>query len=60
MGGKRYNNLRYSDDTALLAGNEKGLPLICKINEIGKQFGLKIKIMKTKALVVSKNDIHPK
>ena len=40
MGGKNYNNLRYPDDTALLAGNEKELTeLTSKINEIGKQFG---------------------
>ena len=25
VGGKNYNNLRYADDTALLAGNEKEL-----------------------------------
>ena len=45
VGGKHYHNLIYSDDTALLAGNEKELPLICKINEVGKQLGLKINIM---------------
>ena len=38
VGGKRYNNLRYSDDTALLAVNEK------ELNEVGKQLGLKINI----------------
>ena len=38
MGGKHYNNLRYADDTALLAGNEKELSeLTSKINEVGKQ-----------------------
>ena len=43
VGGKNYNNLRYADDTALLAGNEKQLPeLTSKINEFGKQFGMKI------------------
>ena len=55
MGGKNYNNLRYADDTALLAGNEKELTeLTSKINEVGKQFGMKINIKKTKAMVVSK------
>ena len=55
MGGKNYNNLRYADDTALLAGNEKELSeLTSKINEVGKQFGIKINIKKTKAMVVSK------
>ena len=36
MGGKNYNNRRYADDTALLAGNEKDLTeLTSKINEVG-------------------------
>ena len=48
MGGKNYNNLRYADDTALLAGNEKELTeLTSKINEVGKQFGMKINTKKT-------------
>ena len=55
VGGTTYNNLIYADDTALLAGNEKELSeLISKINEVGKQFGMKINIKKTKAMVVSK------
>ena len=48
MGGKNYNNLRYADDTALLAGNEKELTeLTSKINDVGRQFGMKINIKKT-------------
>ena len=36
VGGKRYNNLRYADDTALLAGDEKEVSeLTSKINEVG-------------------------
>ena len=59
VGGTNYNNLRYADDTALLAGNEKELSeLICKINEVGKQFGMNIK--KTKTMVVSKKRNSPK
>ena len=61
VGGKNYNNLRYADDTALLAGNEKELTeLTSKINEVGKQFGMKINIKKTKAMVVSKKSNSPK
>ena len=61
MGGTNYNNLGYADDTALLAGNEKELSeLISKINEVGKQFGMKINIKKTKAMVVSKKPNSPK
>ena len=60
VGGKNYNNLRYADDTALLAGNEKELTeLTSKIKEV-KQFGMKINIKKTKAMVVSKKPNSPK
>ena len=45
----------YADDTALLAGNEKELSeLTSKINEVGKQFGMKINFKKTTTMVVSK------
>ena len=38
----------HADDTALLAGNKKELSeLTSKINEVGKQFGMKINIKKT-------------
>ena len=61
MGGTTYNNIRYADGTALLAGNEKDLSeLLSKINEVGKQFGMKINIKKTKAMVVSKTPNSPK
>ena len=61
VGGKHYNNLRYADDTALLAGNEKELTeLTSKINEVGKQFGMKINIKKTNAMVVSNKPNSPK
>ena len=61
VGGTNYNNLRYADDTALLAGNEKELSdLTSKINEVGKLFGMKINVKKTKAMVVSKKPNSPK
>ena len=61
VGGTNYNNLRYADDTALLPENEKELSdLTSKINEVGKQFGMKINIKMTKAMVVSKKPNSPK
>ena len=61
VGATNYNNLRYADDTALLAGNEKKLSdLTSKINEVGEQFGMEINIKKTKAMVVSKKSNSPK
>ena len=45
----------------ILAGNEKELSeLIRKINEVGKQFLMKINIKKTNAMVVSKKPNSPK
>ena len=59
--GHKLQQFRYADDTALLAGNEKELSdLTSKINEVGKQFGMKINIKKTKAMVVSKKPNSPK
>ena len=59
--GTNYNNIRYADDTALFAGNEKELSdLTSKINDVGKQFGMKINIKKTKAMVVNKKPNSPK
>ena len=61
VGGTNYSNLRYADDAALLAGNEKELSeLSSKINEVGKQFGMKINIKKIKAMIVSKKTNSPK
>ena len=61
MEGKHYNNIRYAGDTALLAGNEKELSeLTSKINEVGKQFGMKINIKKINAMVVSNKPNSPK
>ena len=61
VGGKHYNTLRYADDNALLAGNKRGLTAT-KINVglLGKQFGMKININKTKAMVVRKKPNSPK
>ena len=61
MGGKNYNNLRHADDNALLAGNKRGLTA-SKINVglLGKEFGMKININKTKAMVVRKKQNSPK
>ena len=52
----------YADDTALLAGNEKELTeLTSKMNEVGKQFVMKINIKKNKAQWLSaRNQIQPK
>ena len=47
--GRNINNLRYADDTALMAENEEELksPLM-KVKEESEKAGLKLTIQKTK------------
>ena len=48
IGGRNINNLRYADDTALMAEIEEELKsLLIKIKEESKKVGLKLNIQKT-------------
>ena len=58
VGDKHYNNLRYADDTALLAGNEKELTELTS-KKVGKQFG-KIISRRPRQWLSARNQIHPK
>ena len=51
IAGRNINNLRYADDTTLMAGNEEKLksPLI-KVKEESEKVGLKLNIQKTKIM----------
>ena len=61
VGGRKISNLRYADDTALIADSGLELQSIAsKVNEVGKEFGMKINIKKTKIMVVSKNKVVPR
>ena len=45
------NNLRYADDTTLMAESEEELKsLLMKVKEEGKKVGLKLNIQKTKIM----------
>ena len=45
------NNLRYADDTTLMAESEEGLKsLLMKVKEESKRVGLKLNIQKTKIM----------
>jgi len=47
VGGLILNNLRYADDTTILAKTEEGLrSLIGKVNEDGKKAGLHLNVKK--------------
>ena len=61
VGGANINNLRYADDTALLACNEKDLQdLVTAVNDKGKPYGMEMNVMKTKTMVISRSKQAPK
>ena len=44
------NNLRYSDDTTLIAESEELKSLLMKVKEESEKVGLKLKVQKTKIM----------
>ena len=48
--GRNINNLRYADDTALMAESEELKSLLMKVKEESEKVGLKLNIQKTKIL----------
>ena len=49
--GRNINNLRYTDDTTLMAGSEEELKsLLMKVKEESEKVGLKLNIQKTKIM----------
>ena len=48
--GKNVNNLRYADDTNLMAENEELQNLLMKVKEESEKVGLKLNIQKTKII----------
>ena len=54
IAGRKINNLRYADDTTLIAESEKELKsLFLKVKEESKKIGLKLNIQKTKIMASS-------
>ena len=51
IAGRNINNLRYADDTTLMAGSEEELKnLLMKVKEDSEKVGLKLNIKKTKIM----------
>ena len=51
IAGRNINNLRYGDDTTLMAESEEELKsLLMKVKEESEKFGLKFNIQKTKIM----------
>ena len=48
IAGRNINNLRYADDTTLMAESEEELKSLLKVKEESEKFGLKLNIQKTK------------
>ena len=54
VAGRNINNLRYADDTTLMAESEEELTsLLMKVKEESEKVGLKLNIQKIKSATVS-------
>jgi len=54
IAGRNINNLRYADDTALMAESEEELKsLLMKMKDESEKVGLKLNIQKTKIMTSS-------
>ena len=54
IAGRNINNLRYADDTTLMAENEEKLKsLLMRVKEESQKAGLKLSIKKTKIMASS-------
>ena len=54
IAGRNINNLRYADDTTLMAESEEELrSLLMKVKEESEKVGLKLNIQKTKIMASS-------
>ena len=50
IAGKNINNLRYADDTTLMAESEELKSLLMKVKEENEKVGFKLNIQKTKIM----------
>ena len=51
IAGRNINNLKYADDTTLMAESEEELKsLLMKVKEESEKFGLRLNIQKTKIM----------
>ena len=54
ISGRNINNLKYADDTTLIAESEEELKsLLMKVKEVSENSGLKLNIQKTKIMATS-------
>ena len=60
IAGRSINNLRYADDTTLMAESEELKILLMKVKEESDEVGLKLNIQKTKIMASSPITFHGK
>ena len=53
IAGRNINNLRYADDTTLMAESKEELKILMKMKEKSETVGLKLNIQKTKIMASS-------
>ena len=53
IAGRNINNLRYADDTTLMAESEEELKNLLKVKEESEKAGLNLNIQKTKIMASS-------
>ena len=53
ISGRNINNLRYADDTTLMAESEELKNLLVKVKEESEKVGLKFNIQRTKIMASS-------
>ena len=53
IAGRNINNLRYADDTTLMAESKELKNLLMKVKEYSEKVGLKLNIEKTKIMASS-------
>ena len=53
IAGRNINNLRYTDNTILMAENEEWKSLLMKVKEKSEKAGFKLNIQKTKIMASS-------
>ena len=59
IAGRNINNLRYADDTTLMAeSEEERKSLLMKVKEQSEKVGLKLNIQKTKIMASGPNEDH--
>ena len=59
IAGRNINNLKYADDTTLMAESEEELKSLLKVKDESEKVGLKLNIQKTK-IMVSGPSLHGK